>query len=149
MSRRFFLVILVSVFWVNASNAEQINTCAPDGVAIGGYDLISYHQESGPRMGLENHVVQLDGLSYRFANEANLEVFTLSPQKYLPVYQGWCAATLAMGRLACPDYTNFKIEEGRLLFFELAGFTNGRTIWNSDPAGFRIRADTNFLKLLR
>ena len=41
-----------------------------------------------------------------------------------------------MGRLACPDYTNFKIEDGRLLLFELTGFTNGRTVWNSDPAGF-------------
>ena len=54
-----------------------------------------------------------------------------------------------MGRLACPDYTNFKIENGDLLLFELAGFTNGRTLWNSDPSGFRERADANALKLIK
>ncbi|MFK8046874.1 MAG: YHS domain-containing (seleno)protein [Halioglobus sp.] len=149
MCRRILLAILVSLFSVTTSFGEQIRDCAPEGLAVGGYDLVSYHQENGPRMGLESHVAQIDGLNYRFSSASHLEIFNLAPQKYLPVYQGWCAATLAMGRLACPDYTNYKIEEGSLLFFELAGFTNGRTVWNSDPAGFRKRADSNFEKLLR
>jgi hypothetical protein len=54
-----------------------------------------------------------------------------------------------MGRLVCPDYTNFKIEDGRLLLFEIAGFTNGRTIWDSDPTGFRQQADANFKRLVK
>ena len=33
--------------------------------------------------------------------------------------------------------------------FVIAGFTNGRTLWNSDPAGFRQRADANASKLLK
>ncbi|MFT7262350.1 MAG: YHS domain-containing protein [Halioglobus sp.] len=149
MSQRIILLICACVFWATTSYADEIRTCSPEGIATGGYDLVSYHHESGPKMGLDSHVFELDGLSYRFASASNLEKFEYSPQKYLPVYQGWCAATLAMGRLACPDYTNFKIEDDSLLFFELAGFTNGRTIWNSDPTDFRKRADTNFLKFLR
>ena len=83
-----------------------------------------------------------------FASADNLATFQADRDTYLPTYRGWCAATLAMGRLACPDPTNFKIENGRLLLFELAGFTNGRSLWNADPTGFRQRADSNFTRLV-
>ncbi len=85
---------------------------------------------------------------YRFVPPLDARFWPAVLQLYLPRYQGWCAATLSMGRLACPDYTNFKIEDGQLLLFELVGFTNGRSLWNSDPIGFRARADTNAIKLL-
>ena len=141
---------LLTFFAVAATAAEtDPHACAPDGVDVGGFDLVSYHHANGPLPGDEALTHQLEGLSYRFASEENLARFRQAPQSYLPVYQGWCAATLAMGRLVCPDYTNFKIEDGRLLLFEIAGFTNGRTIWDSDPAGFRQQADANFKRLVK
>jgi YHS domain-containing protein len=131
-----------------ASELDSPHPCSPDGVAVGGYDLVSYHQSGGPLVGSADTELHREGLTYRFSSEENRELFLADTQSYLPRYQGWCAATLSMGRLACPDYTNFKIEGGQLLLFELAGFTNGRTLWNSDPTGFRARADTNASKLL-
>ena len=128
---------------------ESPLNCSPDGIAVGGYDLVSYHQAGGPVTGLQEHAVRDGELVYRFANAENLEKFRSAPEKYLPLYRGWCAATLAMGRFACPDYTNFKIENGMLLLFEVTGFTNGKTLWNSDPVGFRQRADENFARLLK
>ena len=133
----------------SAQSGEQAINCAPDGIAVGGYDLVSYHQEGGPVAGTEEFSAESGGLTYLFANAENLERFRQAPAEYLPVYRGFCAATLAMGRLACPDYTNFKIEEGRLLLFEVTGFTNGRTLWNSDPSDFRQRADANFPRLVK
>ena len=146
-------VALVLLLWfvsraVFAEGAEQLLNCAPEGIAVGGYDLVSYHKEGGPVPGLDSHSAQAGGLTYRFASAENLARFRASPAQYLPVYQGYCAATLAMGRLACPDHTNFKIEDGRLLLFEVTGFTNGKTLWESDPAGFRLRADGNFPRLV-
>jgi hypothetical protein len=129
------------------SESEQ-HRCAPDGLGVGGYDLVSYHQSAAPMLGSEAFELEYDGLRYRFVSAQNREQFLTEPEAYLPHYQGWCAATLSMGRLACPDYTNFKIENGDLLLFELAGFTNGRTLWDSDPQGFRQRADANAIKLL-
>ena len=143
-----FLLLLVSR-GVAGQPAEQLLNCAPEGIAVGGYDLVSYHQDGGPVQGAEKYSAQLDGLTYLFANAANLATFRQSPAQFLPVYRGYCAATLAMGRLACPDYTNFKIEEGRLLLFEVTGFTNGKTLWNSDPADFRQRADMNYPRLVQ
>lgn len=143
-----FFALLLALLVGGANTQAQQHPCAIDGVAIDGYDLISYHQPDGPVKGAPEYAVAHEGSSYHFVDASNKALFKANPEKYLPVYRGWCAATLAMGRLVCPDYTNFKLEDGRLLFFELAGFTNGRTLWNSDPQGFRRRADENAIKLL-
>lgn len=122
--------------------------CLPDGIAVGGYDLVSYRQAGGPVTGTAEFTVEHDGATYLFASRENLDTFGKDPDRYLPAYGGFCAITLALGRVTCPEYTNFKIEDDRLLLFEITGFTNGRTLWNSDPAEFRQKADTNFDSLL-
>ena len=149
--RKLLVLLSLSLFslGLSARDAPTVHGCATDGIAVGGYDLVSYHQDGGPVPGSIDQAEELGGLRYLFSTAANRDLFRADPERYLPTYQGWCAATLAMGRLACPDYTNFKIEKGRLLLFELAGFTNGRSLWNSDPAGFRERADANFKKLVK
>lgn len=143
------LMMLLLSMTASGQDEATVQTCTPDGIAVGGYDLVSYHQDSGPLAGDPAIRHDYQQLTYLFSNQENLRTFMADPETYLPTYQGWCAATLAMGRLACPDYTNFKIEKGRLLLFELAGFTNGRALWDSDPGGFRKRADTNFKTLVK
>lgn len=140
--------LLLTIIASSFSGADN-HPCAPDGIGAGAFDLVTYHQAGGPKQGLAEFTVQHEGLTYRFIDAANLAEFSSAPEKYLPVYQGWCATSLSLGRLTCPDYRNYKLENGRLLVFELAGFTNGRTLWNTDPAGFRRRADANALKLLQ
>ena len=54
-----------------------------------------------------------------------------------------------MGRLACPDFTNYKIEDGQLLLFERIGFSNGLDMWNADPTTAGKNADSHFERLLR
>lgn len=123
------------------------NLCQPDGVAIGGYDLVSYRQENGPTMGSEAYQTDHNGLQYWFIDEANRTAFLDNPDRFKPAYDGFCAITLALGRVTCPQYENFKIENDRLLLFEVTGFTNGRTLWNSDPEDFRGKADKNFSQI--
>lgn len=118
--------------------------CVVDGIATGGYDLISYRHEGGPRFGSAEFPAEHEDLTYLFETEANRDRFLEDPERYVPAYSGWCAVTLALGRLTCPDYTNFKIEDERLLLFELTGFTNGRTLWNSDPGRYGGLADGNY-----
>ncbi len=128
--------------------AQDYSICSPDGVALGGYDVTSYFESGGPYFGTAEFVAEHNGLKYRFASQDNLSRFNAEPARYLPRYGGWCAANLSMGQLACPDYTNFKIEEGSLLLFEHTGFTNGLTVWNTDPLEYRQRADQNAIELL-
>lgn len=135
-------------FMLHAPVYAQEHLCAPEGIRVGGYDLVSYREPGGPVMGTGEFEATHDGARYRFFSSENRDRFLRNPKDFLPRYSGFCAATLAAGRLVCPDYTNYKIEHGELLLFELAGFTNGRTLWNSDPVGYRERADANALILL-
>ena len=85
-----------------------------------------------------------NGSTYLFANQSNLDTFRADPDRFLPSYAGFCAITLALGRITCPEFSNFKVEDDRLLLFEVTGFTNGRTLWDTNPEEFRSKADTNF-----
>ena len=128
------------------ANVSDYQHCAPDGIALGGNDPVSYYQENGPKRGNQKLTVQHGKLTYQFVSQDNLTASVAEPTRYLPTYLGWCSTNLAMGRLACPDFDNFQIEDGRLLLFEHAGFTNGRDVWNSNPNQFRLQADNNFDK---
>ncbi len=140
------LVGLLSSYFKMAQSFAH-NVCQSDGTAVGGFDLVSYRQEGGPVFGSTKFVIDYKGLTYRFANESNLLRFRENPEKFLPEYDGVCAVALAHGRVICPDYGNFKIENDRLLLFEVSGFTNGRTLWNSKPGEFRKKADSYFMQL--
>ena len=124
------------------------SVCTPDGVAVGGYDLVSYRADSGPLVGEKQFALDHGGFTYLFVSDENRRQFEADPERYLPAYSGWCAVTLALGRLTCPDYTNFQIEDDTLLLFETTGFTNGRVLWNTDAPGYRVKADDNYKALL-
>lgn len=128
---------------------SSADLCAPDGIAVGGNDLVSYRSEDGPILGSPEFSAEHDGVTYLFASQENVAAFLEDPQHYLPAYTGFCAITLALGRVTCPEYNNFKIENDQLLLFEITGFTNGRTLWNTDTAKFRRQADDNFARLIR
>ncbi|MEM7099314.1 MAG: YHS domain-containing (seleno)protein [Pseudomonadota bacterium] len=147
LSVAFYPAVLVQA--EHHTNVHEIAVCAPTGIALGGYDAVSYHSASKPSPGRAEYQAQIGDLTYQFTTADNLATFQADPDRYLPSYLGWCSTNLSMGRLACPDYTNFKIENGKLLLFEHAGFTNGRDVWNSDPTLHRQQADQNFLKFSR
>ena len=151
---QYILVVSLGLVTLGAYAGEHTDiqdrsVCAPEGIALGGYDLVSYYQPEGPILGKGTITAEYEGLTYQFVSKENKASFVAEPKRYLPTYLGWCSTNLAMGRLACPDYKNFKIENDRLLLFEHAGFTNGRDIWNSDPARHRQMADDNFARFNR
>ena len=141
------LITLMLVYIASTVHAGQTNATAT--IAVGGYDLVSYHAADGPVRGSSAITAVYAERVYQFVDDSNRAQFLADPKKYLPRYQGWCATSLSMGRLSVPDYTNFKIEDDSLLLFEHNGFTNGRTLWDTDPSGFRARADQHAAELLK
>jgi hypothetical protein len=141
------LAALVLIWAVAAAHAEQ--TPGSDDIALGGYDVVSYWAARGPVQGSTAITAVYAQRVYQFSNVTNRAQFLADPKRYLPRYDGWCATSLSMGRLSVPDYTNFKIEDDSLLLFEHNGFTNGRTLWDTDPSGFRARADQHAAELLK
>jgi len=57
----------------------------------------------------------VDGATYWFANEANLNEFKDNPEKYKPQYGGFCAYAVRRDRLRPVDPTIFQIVDGRLM----------------------------------
>jgi len=119
----------------------NLQVCNPNGVALAGIDVVSYHNPTGPLMGNSDYTALHEGLTYRFLSEEHLQLFVAAPETYLPSYLGWCATSMAAGALTCPNPLNYKLEDGKLLLFETTGFTNGQNLWNADPLQFRRRAD--------
>jgi hypothetical protein len=146
-----WMAVMLAACLVGVASAQgggrTIAVCAADGIALGGNDLVSYFTGAAPTAGLPEFRVEHGGLGYLFASAENRDAFIANPERYLPAYGGWCATTVALGALACPDFSNYKIEDGRLLLFETAAFTNGRALWDTDPPGYRRRADSSYPQL--
>ena len=117
--------------------------CLTSSHGLGGFDPVSY-QAGAPQRGSAELFLEHEQVRYLFATEANRDSFAAQPERYLPRYGGWCAMSLALGSFTCPDYENFQIEDGELLLFETTVHTNGRTLWNQDAAGNRVRADRHY-----
>ena len=55
-----------------------------------------------------------EGITYRFASEANRAVFLGEPARYLPQYGGYCAWAVANGYTAHGDPEQWTVHDGRL-----------------------------------
>lgn len=127
-----------------SGGAPDAKRCWVDARALGGYDPVSY-RAARPLRGVAELSARHEGATYVFATPENRDRFLADPERFVPRYAGWCAMSLALGAFVCPDYENYKIEEGELLLFETTVFTNGRTVWNQDPARHRAEADRHYL----
>ena len=125
--------IVLALFSLQAIAIEANST-----VAVGGYDLVSYHSGKKPLPGNGNHVVQHDGANYLFASKANADEFKQNPERFLPAYGGYCAFGVSVGKKFIADPTVWEVVEGRLYL----NLDNGiKKIWAEDIAGNIVNAD--------
>ncbi|HAT8179301.1 TPA: YHS domain-containing protein [Legionella pneumophila] len=118
--------LLFLPFWVFASDA------AISLVAVQGYDLVSYHQKSGPVRGSGNHTVYHNGVAYLFATDENKKAFQANPEKYLPAYGGYCAFAVSVGRKVVSDPLAWKVVDG-ILYLNLN--KQVQEFWSKDIPG--------------
>jgi YHS domain-containing protein len=121
-----------------------------DGIILQGYDPVSYFTQSAPLKGDPRFRFEKDGITYLFANEANKLLFTKTPGKYAPAYEGWCATAVGKGIKYAIDPLNYKITDGRLfLFYRETGLFGGdaKPEWvKNEPESIR-KADANWPKV--
>jgi len=112
--------------------------------AVGGYDLVSYHQDSGPVRGSGYHAHQHDGVTYLFANAANKKAFGKSPEKYLPAFNGYCAFGVSVGKKFNSDPTVYRLVEDKLYLNLDRGIQKK---WQADVSGNIKKANKNWAKI--
>ena len=124
MMRQTGKQILTIVAWLLlavAARADDITvpivTDPLTGVAIEGYDPVTYFIESEPRPGLPDFEYVWSGVSWYFVSAANRDVFARNPTVYAPQYGGHCLMSLSRGYLSDGKPRLYLIEALKLYFF--------------------------------
>jgi len=128
---------------------KEFNVTA-NGLAVSGYDVVSYFKENKAVKGNSSLSVVYEGLTYYFSNAANKEAFQKNPAQYEPQFGGWCAYAMGNdGSKVEVDPATFKITNGKLYLFYHSFFNNTLNKWNADEAKLMKSAITNWAKIYK
>jgi YHS domain-containing protein len=138
-----------SLGWGQTSEVRIAQFNLKKSIAIEGYDPVSYF-DNKPLEGKNELKITNKGVTYLFANAANLAKFKVNPDKYEPAYGGWCAYAMGeTGEKVKVDPETFKIVDGKLnLFYNFWG-NNTLTDWNKNEAILKAKADQNWKKFVK
>ena len=87
------------------------------GVAIDGYDPVSYFIDSDPQPGKPDFEYDWQGVPWYFESAANRDVFMRNPGVYAPQYGGHCVTALSRGYLSDGKAQLFVIDALKLYLF--------------------------------
>ena len=114
------LVALLCTFAGLARAAGPYATTA-DGadprLVLKGYDPVAYFTAGKPMQGDPAFKTDFDGVTYRFVNDENRFTFMKNPFKYVPMFGGHCANSMAYAIPWPGDPEVWKIVDGKLLVF--------------------------------
>jgi YHS domain-containing protein len=141
-SVRNFLIIALLSFPAWSGDAIYLS----DGVAISGYDVVSYHHSETPVKGSSQFSYQWNGAKWNFSSAENQKRFTDNPEQYAPQYGGFCAYAASKGSLAPTDPLAWTINNGKLY---LNYSTSVHQVWSQDLKKNIQLADQNWPQLKR
>jgi YHS domain-containing protein len=114
------------------------------GLAVHGYDTVSFFTDSKPVQGVANFAVVHNGATYRFASQAHLDAFKANPAKYEPAYGGFCVYGVSVGAKFDGDPRFWKIVDGKLYLNLDQGIADA---FNKDVPGTLAKAAASWPKL--
>ena len=132
------------------SSDEPLVLQSKEGLAIKGYDPVTYFTDNEAVRGVSSITATYEGATYSFTTEANRRLFLSSPSRYVPAYGGWCAWAVATGEgsLVPVNPRSFLIEEGRLFLFYDSWLADTRRSWlRGARSGLRSRGDKNWNRM--
>lgn len=124
-----------------AATAQAGEIFTTNGVAINGYDPVSYFTDGKPVPGQAGITAEWKGATFRFASQAHRATFVADPGQYAPQYGGFCAYGLARGYKATTEPQAFTIVGGKLF---LNYDDEVQQTWRADVAGYVKQADHNW-----
>jgi len=108
------------------------------GVALGGYDPVTYFTDGGPKKGEATIEATFDGALYHFVSQDNRATFEKDPTKYAPAYGGFCGYAASIGKVRPADPLIWSIVDGQLIVQHTKGADE---LWKKDVAGNKSKAD--------
>ena len=108
------------------------------GVALGGYDPITYFSEGQPKKGDPKIEATFNGALYHFVSQDDRATFEKDPTKYAPAYGGFCGYAASIGKVRPADPLIWTIVDGRLI---VQHTKSADELWKQDVAGNKAKAD--------
>jgi YHS domain-containing protein len=138
--RRNLAICLLSLFVATAASAASpiapVNT--EHGLAIKGYDPVSYFADGKPMRGSAQFSTSYKGVLYRFASAEHRDRFVAEPEKFVPQYGGYCAYAISLNLIADIDPDEWAIVDNKLYLNN--GFF-AQTLWSFDKRGNISKGD--------
>jgi YHS domain-containing protein len=108
------------------------------GVALGGYDAVTYFTDRQPKKGDPKIEGTFDGALYHFVSQENRAAFEKDPTKYAPAYGGFCGYAASIGKVRPADPLIWSIVDGQLI---VQHTRSAEELWKKDVAGNKAKAD--------
>ena len=137
LSRRSILVGLPTLVAVAAAAAEKR-------LALKGYDPVSYFTEGRPEQGSAEYQASFDDATYWFKSAEHRAIFVADPDRYAPLFRGYCTVTLAHGAKLEADPEAWVIADGKLYVF---GAKQAVPMFEAQTASIVEKASDNWVKL--
>ena len=113
-------------------------------VALHGYDPVAYFTDNEAVRGNKRILERLGGATYYFASGGNRYEFLRDAPHYQPQFGGYCAASMARGRLEDINPHLFVIFEGKLYLFNNP---EAEAMFNRDPRRMVYEARQQYFKI--
>lgn len=126
-------------FW---SYAQHNNT--ESGLALKGYDPVAYHTENTARQGKREITAEHRGVAYFFSSLKNRDFFLENPEKYVPLYGGWCAYAMSRGEKVKINPEAFLISDEKLFLFYKTIWVDTREKWLKNSNELEENASKNW-----
>ncbi len=108
-----FAIFIAPLTPAQSANS-RIYTGLVYGVAVGGYDPVSYFNKGGPKRGNKDISYSYNGATWRFASTKNRDRFVKNPKAYVPQFGGHCAWAASKGYFAKGSPKAWTINSGKL-----------------------------------
>ena len=116
-------------------------TNAENGLAVKGYDPVSYFSDMRPVPGNPAIATRWHGATYQFASNEHRQAFLADPGHYAPQYGGFCAFAISRGTIADIDPSEWAVVNDHLY---LNNNAVAQRIWNLDRPGNIRAGDRNW-----
>lgn len=145
-------LLFASLLFISFVSFGQIDPVDKNNIAIGGYDLVSYFTDNTAVKGKKEFTHEINGVKYQFASAQHRDSFKKSPEKYLPVCDGYCAWGVAEKETKFPiNPETFKVIDGKLYLFFNGDFNgnNFNTLeeWNKAEPTLLSKLPANWTKI--
>ncbi|MEW8506564.1 MAG: YHS domain-containing (seleno)protein [Candidatus Thiodiazotropha sp.] len=135
----FLFSIVSSTLWAGVDTGTDDND-----VILAGYDTVAYHTEGKAVPGSTKFTAVYNDAIYHFSSATNRDLFKENPQKYAPVYGGYCAYGATLGKKFQVNGKAFKVVDGKLYVNKNLQVYD---IWRKDIPGNLRKADEQWLNI--